>query len=93
MKTVLQDDRTCYVCGNPYVEDHHIFMGTLKRKKAEKRGLKLWLCNYHHTGSDDDCPHHNREIDLKYKRMAQKYYEEHCGSREDFRLEFGKSYL
>lgn len=33
------------------------------------------------------------QIDQKLKKMAQQYYEAHCGSREDFRNEFGKSYL
>lgn len=32
-------------------------------------------------------------IDTKLKTMAQKYFESHYGSREDFRRIFGKSYL
>lgn len=32
-------------------------------------------------------------LDLKLKRMAQRYYENHYGSREDFIKEFGKNYL
>ena len=35
----------------------------------------------------------NSTIDLQLKRMAQEYYETHYGSREEFRQEFGKSYL
>jgi hypothetical protein len=37
--------------------------------------------------------HFNKELDLKLKEMAQRYYEENYGTREDFIKEFGKSYL
>lgn len=34
-----------------------------------------------------------KDIDDHLKRKAQKYYEEHIGTRDDFIREFGKSYL
>lgn len=34
-----------------------------------------------------------KDIDEQLKRKAQKYYEEHIGTRDDFIREFGKSYL
>ena len=37
--------------------------------------------------------HFNREMDEYYMREAQKDYEQHYGSREDFIRECGKSYL
>lgn len=37
--------------------------------------------------------HFNKELDLKFKRMAQKDFEESHGTREDFIKEFGRSYL
>ena len=37
--------------------------------------------------------HFNKELDLKFKKMAQTYYENHYGTRQEFRTEFGKSYL
>ena len=40
-----------------------------------------------------DCIHQNREFNLYWKQKAQQYYEEHFGSRDDFRKEFGKSYI
>lgn len=92
MKTVLQSEKECIVCGTTYnLHDHHIFFGS-RRKQSEKRGLKVWLCANHHNMSNDGV-HHNRVLDLKLKRFAQKYYEENYGTREDFRKEFGKSYL
>ena len=53
--------------------------------------LYLPLCGYHHRGNEG--PHMNYEKNLEYKRMAQKYYEEKIGSREQFMSEFGKNYL
>lgn len=35
----------------------------------------------------------NKGIDLELKQMAQKYFEEHYGTREEFREIFGKSRL
>jgi hypothetical protein len=41
----------------------------------------------------NDGVHFNRELDLKFKRMAQEYFEEHYGTRAEFIIEFGKNYL
>lgn len=40
-----------------------------------------------------DGVHFNRELDLKFKRIAQTYYEENIGTRADFIIEFGKSWI
>lgn len=42
-------------------------------------------------GSIHDNP--NRGLDLKLKQMAQTYFEENYGTREEFRCIFGKSWL
>ena len=92
MKTVLQSEKECIVCGTTYnLHDHHIFFGA-RRKLSEKRGLKVWLCANHHNMSNAGV-HQNRILDLKLKKFAQKYYEEHYGTRTDFIKEFGKNYL
>ena len=93
MKSVLQKHKRCYVCGDTYnLHQHHIFFGTANRKMSEKRGLKVWLCAPHHNASDYGV-HFNKCLDNRLKHIAQRYYEENIGSREDFRREFGKSYL
>ena len=92
MKSVIQEQKECYNCGNIYgLHVHHIFFGTANRRLAEKRGLKAWLCYECHEGNMG--VHHNRKMDLQLKRIAQIYYEEHCGGRKEFIKEFGKSYL
>lgn len=70
---------------------HHVFFGTANRAKSEKYKLVVPLCYEHHLGTYS--PHRNRDFDLKLKRMAQEYFEANYGSRDDFRNEFGKSYL
>lgn len=82
---------TCLICGSPYVQHHHIFHGTSRRAFAEKYGYVIPLCQNHHTGRDGI--HFNREMDEYFMKQAQKDYEQHYGSREDFIRECGKSYL
>ena len=93
MKSVFQNSKKCFVCGiGLNVHDHHILYGTSNRKNSEKRGLKVWLCAYHHNMSNEGV-HFNKDLDLKLKQMAQRYYEENYGTRDDFRREFGRNYL
>ena len=92
MKSIIQTEKECFVCGTTRcLHDHHIFRGSY-RKMAEKLGLKVWLCVHHHTGSND-AVHNNKVLDLQLKRLGQQRYEERYGSREDFREAFGRSYL
>lgn len=93
MESVLQTEKECFVCGTTFnLHSHHCFFGTSNRKQAEKYGLKVWLCAYHHNMSNEGV-HFNKPLDLKLKTMAQKYYEKHYGTRAQFMREFGKSYL
>lgn len=93
MKSVFQTEKECYICGTTRdLHEHHVFFGTANRKLSEKRGYKIYLCGHHHNLSNEGV-HSNRSMDLYLKKMAQKHYEIHYGSREDFIREFGKSYL
>lgn len=92
MNTVLQSSKECFVCGTTLnIHDHHVFFGTANRKMSEKYGLKVFLCQEHHTGSHG--VHFNKALDEGLKMLAQAKFEEHYGSREDFIKEFGKSVL
>lgn len=92
--SVFTDDMDhCYFTGNPMVERHHIFGGS-RRKASERRGFIIPLRpDLHPNGVHFRSTPENREIDGKLKRMAQEYYENHYGSRDNFITEFGKSYL
>lgn len=93
MKSILVDDlEHCIFCYSPNVEIHHVFFGSANRSISDRHKLIIPLCKKHHTSSGD-CPHQNRIIDLSLKCWAQSIYEREIGSREDFRKDFGKSYL
>lgn len=95
------NERECYLCRTLYgictthnLHRHHAFEGGTsgRRKMSDKYDLVVWLCGAHHNQSNEGV-HFNRENDLIVKRYAQTYYEEHYGSRDDFRRDFIKSYL
>jgi hypothetical protein len=81
----------CYFTGYTRVEHHHIF-GASNRKNSEKYGFVVPLRpdlhpNGVHAGKDAHL------IDIRLKQMAQEYFEEHYGTRDDFIRIFGKSWL
>lgn len=94
LKSVFTDDMDhCYYTGTPYVHRHHIFYGPL-RSKSEKYDYVIPLAHWLHENAPESVhmnPNHG--LDLELKQMAQRHFEEHHGSREDFRAEFGKSWL
>lgn len=81
----------CIVCGRPHPHKHEVFFGGKARNASIKYGMVIPLCYEHHEGNDS--PHLNREIDLKYKKMAQAKWEETYGTRTQFITIFGKSYI
>lgn len=87
---LIEDMSVCMVCGRPHPHAHHIFFGP-KKAFCDRYGYLIPLCYEHHEGMQG--PHRNREIDIAYKRMAQRHYEAHIGTREDFIRELGKSYI
>lgn len=74
MKSIIQNEKECYICRSPYVEEHHIFYGTANRKLSEKYGLKIWLCSEHHRGRTG--VHFCKELDSEIKDLAEKKFEE-----------------
>lgn len=92
LTSVFTDDMDhCIFTGTAPVERHHIFGGSNK-PKSEKYGFVVPLRpdlhpNGVHAGKDA------KKIDTQLKQMAQTYYEEHYGTREDFIREFGKNHL
>ena len=92
MKSVLQTNKECFVCGTTSdLESHHIFGGTANRKVSERYGLKVWLCHEHHTGNKG-VHNGNVAVDRYLKELAQRKFEE-TYSREKFIETFGRSYL
>lgn len=94
MDSIIQTEKVCYICGSTQnLEKHHIF-GASNRNKSEQYGLWVWLDHNHHNENRRGDPgvHHNRELDLKLKQTAQKYFELRYPEL-DFLQIFGRNYL
>ena len=93
-KSILQTNKECWICGRQTnLHKHHAIHGKKSnRDLSEKYGLWLYLCGAHHNQSNDGV-HLNHNRDMEVKMYAQTVFEEKCGTREDFRAIFGKSYI
>lgn len=95
LRSVIQDDLSvCYVSKSTNVAVHHIFPGTGRRKLCEKYGFIVALRpDYHNTSNYSVHSLPNYGLDLVLKQTAQKYFEEHYGTRKEFISLFGRSYI
>ncbi len=92
MKSILQTTKECYVCGTTYnLHEHHCIYGSANRKLSEKYGLKVWLCQYHHTGQAG--VHFDKDLDTQLKKLAQTRFEAKFGANISFREVFGRNYI
>lgn len=93
--SVLQGDlSTCFVTGSTNVVIHHVFPGNGRRKKCERYGFVVALePRYHNMSNYSVHAVPNEGLDLQLKQLAQKYFEAHYGTRDQFINEFGRSYL
>lgn len=91
-KSILTDDlRHCIITGSPEAHIHHVFGGA-NRSKSEEDGFIIPLHPDLHNMSNQGI-HFNREMDLHYKRLCQRYYESCIGDRKAFIARYGKSWL
>ena len=83
----------CYICGVwAKLEKHHVYGGQ-RRSISEKYGAVVWLCHNCHNEPPDGV-HFNKDFDNELKQIGQKAAMQTYGwSIDDFRREFGKSYL
>ncbi len=90
MKSLLQDEKECYLTKCTYGLDcHHIFGGNkYTRKKSEQYGMLVWLRHDVHMRL------HQRDysLELRLKQDAQRVFEEKYG-HEKFMEVFRKNYL
>lgn len=92
MRSILQDERVCYICGARYwLSSHHIYFGVKNRTNSEKHGFKVWLCEAHHKGTYGVHGKLGEYLDLKLKRECQAKFEE-THTREEFMSIIGKNY-
>ena len=90
-KSIISNERVCVICEQPYnLHKHHVFFGTGLRKLSEKYGCWVYLCSYHHNGSND-AVHFNKRFDKVLKENTQKKFEEVYPDL-DFVQIFGRNY-
>lgn len=98
MKSIIQNRKCCWVCGATQgLEEHHVFYGK-NRHLSEQDGLKVYLCEYHHRGTDGVHGKNGHDLDVQLKRAAEYQWiraksttlEE---SIKQFRQRYGKNYL
>lgn len=88
MKSIIQEDKECYICGtNLGLHNHHIFPGRGFRKNSDKEGLTVYLCAVHHQ-----YVHADRKAMLQLQKIGQRAFEKKK-SREKFIELFGKSFM
>lgn len=89
--------RVCALCGRNGSADpldlHHVWGGS-RRRKSEKYGAVVYLCHERCHERGEDAVHNNYAVDLMLKSKTQRELMERLGwSEDDFRREFGKSWL
>ena len=90
-KSIMQDERRCYLCGKLNdLEKHHIFGGVSNRPISEKLGLWVYLCHECHTGKDG--AQYNKMKNLLLKQDAQFAFER-THTRQEWMKWIGKNYL
>lgn len=76
MNSIIQQKKECYFCGSQVgLESHHCILGK-NRKNAEKYGLKVWLCQEHHRGTNGVHGKNGSQLQNHLKVIAQKKFEE-----------------
>ena len=92
MKSILQENKECFVCKKTQnLHLHHIFFGK-NRKISDKNGFVCYLCYEHHEGQTGVHNKNGNCLDDYLKKTCQERFER-LHSREEFRKLIGKSYL
>ena len=92
MKSILQDEKECWVTGGTRaLHKHHIFGGA-NRPLSEKYGLFVYLTPPLHNTSDIGVEFCKPFMD-EMRKDGQRAFERVHGSRADFKRIFGKNYL
>ena len=91
MRSILQDEKKCYISGaKGILHKHHIYGGP-NRRISEAHGFWIWLSPEWHNLSNHGV-HYDRNLDWKIKQDCQRKYEE-THTREEFMALIGRNYL
>jgi hypothetical protein len=86
----------CWVCGNPEVQEHHVFYGVGRRKVSDAEGCVIYLCHFHHQDPRSGI-HFDKDFDRAVKCQCQMKWEAREGLDEPdhatFIRRFGRNYI
>ncbi len=90
-ESIVGESHNCCLCGKwGELQRHEVYHGVAYRTKAKNLGLWVNLCKDCH----DRLHHKDASLDLRLKKEIQEKVMEVRGwSVEEFRKEFGKSYI
>lgn len=93
MKSIISNDRACWVCGSVRdLHKHHVFGGA-NRNLSETYGCWLYLCAHHHNMSNQGI-HFDPQLDALVKKTTQRRWMTFYGkNKDDFIRVFGRSYI
>jgi len=92
MKSIIENQEGCYICGRSgNTEVHHVYFGN-NRKHSDDCGLTVELCRECHRGTNGVHGKNGYELNLRLKVQFQRLFEKLHG-RERFVQIFGKNYL
>lgn len=92
-KSIITNDMNhCFVptCRSSHVVTHHCLHGWANRSLADKYGLFVPLCGFHHNQSSEGV-HFNRAFDEYLEQLAEEKFKEHYPDL-DFVETFGKNF-
>ena len=87
-KSIMQDDKKCFITGSTEQLDIHHCLHGIRRKAADKWGCWVWLRRDIHMELHDK----NKALDRMIEKACQERFEELYGHQK-FMEVFGKSYL
>ena len=93
MKSIMQDEKVCYITKRTdQLHKHHIYLSA-NRKVSEAQGFWVWLTYDMHNGNNPEAVHNNpnQGWDLKLKQDCQRKYEE-THSRAEFMALIGRNH-
>lgn len=93
MKSVIQDEKVCYITGSTFgLHDHHVYGGSY-HNASERYGLKIWLRADWHVGTNY-CIHKDKHLRERIQREVQlKAMEIYHWTLEDWIEKIGRSFL
>lgn len=93
MKSIIQNEKVCYLTGSYNgLHEHHVFGGPC-RKISERYGLKIWLRADWHVNTDY-CIHNDRILRERVQKEIQEIAMQHYGwSLEEWIQIFGRSFI